>query len=224
MGPSPSFDGMDAASARQRLWLAALHQLAMADGDFSASEQRLLADELTRQLPGLSLDDLHHPGAAALAHRFGVGTPLAEEFLRSAVLVALADGHLSPIELERLRHWSDALQVGQKVIDELESAPPSHDGNVAVRCDTDRHPDLLDGVRRWLDGIEPSDPEVARFLVRLIPAQCPFERDVKLFGWKVVHIPPMCKINPLFDQLMALRFRCLCRLEESGGSPTGGRP
>jgi hypothetical protein len=75
MGPSPSFDGMDAAAARLRLWLATLHQLAMADGDVSASEQRLLADELIRQLPGLSLDDLHHPGAAALAHRFGVGTP-----------------------------------------------------------------------------------------------------------------------------------------------------
>jgi len=37
---------------------------------------------------------------------------------------------------------------------------------------------------------------------------------VKLFGWKLVHIPPMCKINPLYDQLVALRFRCLCRLEE----------
>jgi tellurite resistance protein len=218
MGTPPSLDGLDATAARRRLWLAALHQLAIADGDFSASEQRLLAEELARQLPGLSLDDLHHPGAAALVHRFGVGTPLAEDFLRSAVLVALADGHLSPIELQWLRHWSEVLQVGQDVIDELQSAPASRDGNVDVRCDTDRHPDLLDGVRRWLDGIEPSDPEVARFLVRLIPAQCPFERDVKLFGWKVVHIPPMCKINPLFDQLMALRFRCLCRLEEWGES------
>lgn len=37
---------------------------------------------------------------------------------------------------------------------------------------------------------------------------------MKLFGWKLVHIPPMCKINPLYDQLVALRFRCLCRLEE----------
>jgi CDP-6-deoxy-D-xylo-4-hexulose-3-dehydrase len=38
----------------------------------------------------------------------------------------------------------------------------------------------------------------------------------KRFGWKLVHIPPMCKINPLYDQLVALRFRCLCRLEEVG--------
>jgi tellurite resistance protein len=219
MGTSAaSIDGLDAMAARRRLWLAALHQLAVADGDFSPAEKRLLEEELTSSLPGLSLDDLHHPGAAALAHRFGVGTPLAEEFLQSAVLVALTDGHLSGIELEWLRHWSEVLQVGQDLIDELLRAPASREGGMDIRCDTDHHPGLLDGVRRWLDGIEPSDPEVARFLVRLIPAQCPFERDVKLFGWKVVHIPPMCKINPLYDQLVALRFRCLCRLEESGDS------
>lgn len=219
MEPPASIDGLDVTAARRRLWLAALHQLALADGDFSPDEKRLLEEELTRELPGLSLDDLHHPGAAALEHRFGVGTPLAEEFLQSAVLVALTDGHVSAMELELLRNWSEVLQVGQEIIDELLRAPAGRVGTIEVRCDTDLHPDLLDGVRRWLDGIEPSDPVVARFLVRLIPAQCPFERDVKLFGWKVVHIPPMCKINPLYDQLVALRFRCLCRLEESGDSP-----
>ena len=49
-------------------------------------------------------------------------------------------------------------------------------------------------------------------LARLIPAKGPFERDVKLFGWKLVHIPPMCKVNPLYDQLVALRFPYLRRL------------
>ncbi len=218
MEPPASIDGLDVTAARRRLWLAALHQLALADGDFSPAEKRLLEEELTRELPGLSLDDLHHPGAAALVHRFGVGTPLAEEFLQSAVLVALTDGHVSATELELLRNWSEVLQVGQAIIDELLRAPAGRVGTIDVRCDTDLHPAALDGVRRWLDGIEPSDPVVARFLVRLIPAQCPFERDVKLFGWKVVHIPPMCKINPLYDQLVALRFRCLCRLEKSGDS------
>ncbi len=218
MGTPASIDSLDETAARQRLWLAALHQLALADGDFSPAEERLLAEELNRQLPGLSLDELHHPGAAALVHRFGVGTPLAEEFLQSAVLVALSDGHVSANELEWLHHWSEVLQVGQETFDELLLAQASRDGTIDVRCDTDHHPGLLDGVRRWLDGIELSDPEVARFLVRLIPAQCPFERDVKLFGWKVVHIPPMCKINPLYEQLVALRFRCLCRLEECGDS------
>ncbi len=219
MTTQPPIDGLDAEAARRRVWLAALHQLALADGDFSSSEERLLVEELEREIPGLGLEDLHHPGAGALVHRFGVGTPQAEQFLRSAVLVALADGHISPIELEWLRHWSDVLQVGQQVIEELLRAPISRDGASELRCgDTEHQPGLLDGVRQWLDGIEPSDPAVARFLVRLIPSQCPFERDVILFGWKLVHIPPMCKINPLYEQLVALRFRCLCRLEEVGES------
>ncbi|MFN9990444.1 MAG: Mo-dependent nitrogenase C-terminal domain-containing protein, partial [Cyanobacteriota bacterium] len=68
---------------------------------------------------------------------------------------------------------------------------------------------LLDPLKAWLDRMEPREPAVARFLVRLIPAQCPFERDLKLFGHKLVHIPPMCKINPLYEQLVALRLRAL---------------
>ncbi len=215
MGQPVAIDGLDATAARRRLWLAALHQLAIADGDFSAAEERLLADQLARNLSELGLNDLHQPGDEALVHRFGVGTPVAEEFLQSAVLVALADGHLSAVECEWLQHWSGVLQVGEALIEDLLKTPTRRDGGVDVRCDTHQDPGLLDAVRHWVDGIEPSDPEVARFLVRLIPAQCPFERDVKLFGWKLVHIPPMCKINPLYEQLVALRFRCLCRLEDS---------
>lgn len=203
--------------ARRRLWLAALHHLALADGDFSAQEKHLLEEELGRELPGLSPENLHLPGPEALVHRFGQGTPLAGEFLRTAVLVALADGHISPVEMEYLRHWSRALQVGQEVLEEL-VATAALDGSASgIHCDTEADPGLLDGIRRWLDEIDPHDPAVARFLVRLIPAQCPFERTVTLFGHKLVHIPPMCKINPLYEQLVALRFRCLCRLEEASG-------
>ena len=67
-------------------------------------------------------------------------------------------------------------------------------------------------MRRWLDNIEISDPKLARFLSKVIPAQCPFERDIKLFGHSVAHIPPLCKLNPLYDQLVGLRFRALCYL------------
>jgi len=198
---------------RRRLWLAALHHLAIADGDFSAPEVALLEEELRRELPSVDWDDLHLPGAEALAHRFVPGSPLAEQFLRTAAVVALADGCISPIERELLQHWSAVLQVGQEALADLH--PQS------LGCDTDSDPGLLNGLRHWLDEIDPTDPAVARFLVRLIPAQCPFERDVTLFGRKVVHIPPMCKINPLYEQLVALRFRSLCRLaelEESAGA------
>ena len=51
----------------------------------------------------------------------------------------------------------------------------------------------------------------------MIPSQCPFERDVTLFGKKVVHIPPMCKLNPLYEQLVGLRFRALSHLADDLG-------
>jgi len=72
----------------------------------------------------------------------------------------------------------------------------------------------LEPLKHWLDELDPSDPRVAGFIVNLIPSQCPFERDIVLFGHKLVHIPPMCKLNPLYDQLVGLRFRCLGHLSE----------
>jgi Mo-dependent nitrogenase C-terminus len=76
---------------------------------------------------------------------------------------------------------------------------------------------LLKPVQTWLDKVEVHDPKLARTLCKLIPAQCPFERDVVMFGRKVGHIPPMCKINPLYDQLVGLRFRSLCYLVDVCG-------
>lgn len=76
-----------------------------------------------------------------------------------------------------------------------------------------RHGVLIDRLRHWLDGIGPRSLPLARLLVRLIPARCPFERTVVIAGRTVLRIPPLCQINPLFDELMALRFRALCRLE-----------
>ncbi|MBD1868268.1 Mo-dependent nitrogenase C-terminal domain-containing protein [Oculatella sp. FACHB-28] len=79
------------------------------------------------------------------------------------------------------------------------------------------HSDLLQPVRQWLDNVEIRDPKVARLISRLIPAQCPFERDVNLFGRTVAHIPPLCKLNPLYDQFVGLRFRSLCFLVDQCG-------
>jgi hypothetical protein len=69
----------------------------------------------------------------------------------------------------------------------------------------------------WLDGLEIHDPRVARFLCKMIPSQCPFERDITFFGRKIVHIPPMCKMNSLYEQLVGLRFRALSYLADEYG-------
>ncbi len=77
--------------------------------------------------------------------------------------------------------------------------------------------DLWQPIRTWLDRVQVHNVEQAHQLCRLIPAQCPFERDVKVFGHTLFHIPPLCKLNPLYDELIALRFRALCYLADECG-------
>lgn len=79
------------------------------------------------------------------------------------------------------------------------------------------HHDLLYPVREWLEGIEIHNRKLAHFLCKAIPAQCPFERDIKLFGRTLMHIPPMCKLNPLYEQVVTLRFKALCYLADECG-------
>lgn len=77
--------------------------------------------------------------------------------------------------------------------------------------------DVLQPLRQWLDRVEVRDRQLAHRLCQLIPAQCPFERDVKLFGRTLFHIPPMCKLNPLYEEVVGLRFRALCYLADECG-------
>jgi hypothetical protein len=74
---------------------------------------------------------------------------------------------------------------------------------------------LLQPLRQWLDRIEIDDPKVAQFLCKAIPGECPFARDIVLFGRKIGHIPPLCKLNPFYEQFVGLRFRALCFLADS---------
>lgn len=77
--------------------------------------------------------------------------------------------------------------------------------------------DILKPLRIWVDNIQVRDRQFAHRVCKLIPAQCPFERDVKLFGRTLFHIPPMCKLNPLYEEVVALRFRGLCYLADECG-------
>ena len=82
---------------------------------------------------------------------------------------------------------------------------------------TQQHNDVLQPMRQLLDSIEVHNSKLAHFLCKLIPAQCPFERDVVVFGHKLLHIPPMCKLNPLYEEVVSLRFRALCYLADECG-------
>ena len=74
----------------------------------------------------------------------------------------------------------------------------------------------LELIRAAIDAVEVRDPRLAHFLCRRIPARCPFERDIILFGHRVMHIPALCKLNPFYEQLVRLRLRALSFLAERG--------
>lgn len=76
---------------------------------------------------------------------------------------------------------------------------------------------LIRPLRNWLDELKVSDRQFAHRLCKFIPAQCPFERDVKVFGKTLFHIPPMCKLNPVYEEVVGLRFRAMCYLADECG-------
>ena len=55
--------------------------------------------------------------------------------------------------------------------------------------------------------------QIAKLACHLIPASCPFARDVCFFG-HTLHIPPLCKLNPLYNSLMNWRWQALTFLAE----------
>ncbi|HAA29070.1 MAG TPA: nitrogenase [Cyanobacteria bacterium UBA8553] len=74
---------------------------------------------------------------------------------------------------------------------------------------------MLEPIKEQLNRIEVRSSSVANVICRLIPAQCPFHRTLRI-GEKVLFtVPPLCKLNPLYEELMGLRFRALCYLEKS---------
>lgn len=75
----------------------------------------------------------------------------------------------------------------------------------------------LDFIRRWLDHLNVCHPRLARLIIWLIPSQCPFARDIYVMGKRILHIPPLCKLNPFYDEFVALRFRALCYLVDDCG-------
>jgi len=208
------------------VWLRGLLTIAWADGHFDEEEKDLIASLTQDELaPKTDLGTLEPIAADELAATLGRDAKTAENFLRTAVMVAIADGTYSTPEDQALRQFCQALGQTTNVLETLCLTLPEH--QVEAQADASEITFPGDGsekaiaplrpVREWLDQLEIADPRVARFLCKMIPSQCPFERDVNLFGHKVVHIPPLCKINPLYEQLVGLRFRALSYLADDCG-------
>lgn len=199
------------------VWLRGLLAIAWADGDFTAAERATIIDLTQTELaPGSDLSHLDPICTEELVASFGHHSQIAENFLRTAMMVALADGVYSPPEAVLLREFHQALNVDTHVLTALESTIIS-ENTPELGVNNTSKSDVLLPVREWLDGLEIHDPRLARLLCKFIPSQCPFERDITLFGHKIVHIPPLCKLNPLYDQTVGLRFRALSYLADECG-------
>ncbi len=231
------------------LWLRSLLSIAWADGNFDESEQQLIRSLVDHSLPDdVALQSFATVTDDELRSVLGQDPAIAENFLRTAVMVAVADGVYSTAEDEILQRFCHVLNTSHDILETLRltlcnlpqqtlaplvNAEIVHEDTVhedAVDGETIATPpglqasglqppvakvDPLQSVRVWLDGMDIDDPKVARFLCKLIPPTCPFERDVVIFGKKLAHIPPMCKLNPLYEQLVGLRFRSLSYLADT---------
>lgn len=76
---------------------------------------------------------------------------------------------------------------------------------------------ILEIVKKWLDNFEIKEENSARRIVKLIPSQCPFAREIRFGDRLLFRIPALCKLNPLYEQLVFLRFRALCFLADRCG-------
>jgi tellurite resistance protein len=207
------------AAEQVTAWLRGLVTVALADGDFSESEKAVIQDLVWTKLAPELANSIYEPiTPTALATALNGDATLGENFLRTAVIVALADGIYSPGEAQLLEEFCQALNIRVSALDALQKTVEGKEGKgqpaPALAAGEQDVRKLLSPVKQWLDGMEVHDPRVARFLCKMIPSQCPFERDVVLFGHKVVHIPPLCKLNPLYEQLVGLRFRALSYLAD----------
>ncbi|MFQ4138239.1 Mo-dependent nitrogenase C-terminal domain-containing protein [Nodosilinea sp. PGN35] len=206
-----------------KVWLRGLLTLAWADGAFDEDEKALItAITETELAPELDFEHFEPVTAAEVARVLGSDPAMAENFLRMAVMVALADGVYSVEEDAQIQALCQALNLQDTVLNSVRSTlyslkPENAEVAAELRPATHGKIDPLKPAREWLDQLEVHDPRLARFVCKLIPSQCPFERDVVLFKKKLMHIPPMCKINPLYDQLVGLRFRALSYLADDCG-------
>ena len=88
-----------------KVWLRGLLTIAWADGDFDDDEKQLIASITQDELaPCIDFDHFEPVTPEELAEALGDDSKTAENFLRMAVMVALADGVYS-VEARKLDRW-----------------------------------------------------------------------------------------------------------------------
>ncbi|MEM9151735.1 MAG: Mo-dependent nitrogenase C-terminal domain-containing protein [Cyanobacteria bacterium P01_F01_bin.3] len=227
--------------AQIQVWLRGLLTIAWADGHFDDEEKNIIKSMVESEFaPNMDFEPLEPIAPQVLADELRLNSAAAQNFLRMAVMVAISDGIYSEAENAQIIAFANVLNLDSAILESLQSTlqklsdastdsasatVPEHSETATTSStnpinaigDKLSHAEPLKPVRNWLDQLSVEDPRLARFVCKLVPSQCPFERDVKIFGSKVIHIPPMCKINPLYEQLVGLRFRALSYLADDVG-------
>ena len=187
-----------------KVWFRGLLTMAWADGDFDDDEKALITSITQDELaPCTDFDHFEPVSPQELAATLGDDPKTAENFLRMAVMVALADGVYSVEEDDQLQAFCSTLNLEETLLSSVRSTLYNLNQGPAGAASPLTPPkaghgkvDPLKPAREWLDQLDVHDPRLARFLCKMIPAQCPFERDVVLFKKKLVHIPPCVSSTP----------------------------
>lgn len=69
-------------------------------------------------------------------------------------------------------------------------------------------------IHSLINNIGITNSRFAHLLCTIIPPTCPIERDISFFGHYLFHIPPMCQLNPFYEDLISLRFKALTYLAD----------
>ena len=103
-------------------WLRGLYTIALADGHYDPEEQELIG-QLTQDLADIdSVNRLETITPQELATTLGKEAETSENFLRTAVLVAVADGIYSEPEYDLLHQFSEALEIEVEALKSLENS------------------------------------------------------------------------------------------------------
>ena len=158
-------------------WLRGLLTIAWADGDYTDTEQQFITD-LVREMGFKDTDTVLFKTITpeGLVEGLGREKATAENFLRTAVLVAIADGLYSPTESQLLQEYSKALGIKIKALESLEHTlcdPNATHADGSPLQQDHPHSDLLHPIKDWLDEMPIHDHRLARFICKLVPPQCP---------------------------------------------------
>ena len=137
-------------------WLRGLMSVALADSDYSEPEPHFF-DEISHSqgfevaTNAGSNQEVEPITPAVLAKELGNDPQVSQNFLRMAVMMAMADGEYSATEDALIHEFAAALGQEMPVMQNLRdnlNALPHHEGH---------HPDLLDPLREWLDHLDIHD-------------------------------------------------------------------